>query len=458
MLRKRISLPIGLTIILLACVACTFIIPGGSGLSSADMASTAVAATINALTPSVGTTPEAHSAASVTLPPLAPAASPIRVSFVSTARNLYVWSDGTSAPVQLTTSGDVVKSVVSPDGSLIAFTRSADYSNFQVDVINADGTNQHTVISTAQIAALPRPVGSLGLMPNKLAWIPGSHKLALNFRILFEGPGFQTADSLYTFDMDTNSFSTLLTASETWDFFFSPDATKLLISRPEGIDLYSSSGSLIMANVITHAFVNTASEYAWTAAPVWKPDSSVFTVSVAPAEPWGDTPGPTIVYGVTNSGTVTSSFSSVMRFGQGIASFSPDLTRMAYLTQVGAAADNNWALHIANIDGTNDSIVTTGNITNLPVWAPDGSHYIFATMTGSTSQTYLVASGAAPVLLSEIQNLGDVRWIDNMRFVISSKSGGTTSLLLGTVGSGFGVIFNDPGPEGSQQFSFDVNR
>jgi hypothetical protein len=384
---------------------------------------------------------------------------PIRVSFVNTGHNLFVWSDGTSAPVQLTTSADVMESYISSDGSLIAFTRSTDYMNYQVDVINYDGTNQSTLLTATQINSLPRPTGSISMEPHKIAWIPGSHRMAMNFQVHYEGPGLQIADTLYVLDADTASFSPLLTVGSSWNFVISPDASKFLITRPEGIDLYNANGSLILANVITHPFVNTASEYAWVADPTWASDSSAFATGIPPQEPWVTSPAATMIYKVSNAGTIQSSFSSpAVFFPSGTTSFNPSLTKVSFSTRVGAPEDNTWALHISGLDGSADSTLATGYISDLATWAPDGLHYIYSVMTGSNKQAYLGAEGTSSILLTGITTMMDVRWIDNTRYVISNKDGTTTSLLLGVVGSGFSVIYNDTGSEPDRFFNFDVNR
>jgi Tol biopolymer transport system component len=404
--------------------------------------------------------PEAHTVPTETTPlaPYVPTVSPIRVSFVNSARNLFVWSDGTGSPVQLTSSGDAIQSYVSPDGSLIVFTRSSDYISYQVDIINYDGTNQRTLLTNAQINALPRPSGAVGILPNKIAWIPGSRSVAMKFQVQFEGPGLQYLDQLYVLDTDTAALTSLITVGSSWNFVYSPDGSKILITRPEGIDLYNANGSLAVANVITHAFVNTASEYAWVAEPTWSPDGSAFAAGIPPADPWADSPAPTMIYKMSNTGVSLSTFSTTTGFFPTSSTFSPDLTKMSFTTRVGAPADNNWALHTANIDGSSDSIITTGYFKQLPVWAPDGNHYIYAVGLGASPQTYLGTVGSSPTLLGEISSIIDVRWVDSSRYVISNQTGSGASLLLGTVGSGFGVIYNDPGPFSGYPFGFDINR
>lgn len=434
-------------------LACNLTVPG-SGSTNVE---TAVASTITALTPSLPViTAEIHS---LPAPTTVPQVQPVRVSFVDSARNLYVWTDGTPAPIQIVNSEDVSESFISPDGNLIAFTRGSYGLSNELDVINADGSNQRVLVTPAAFAAMPRPADSSGLVPYKINWIPNSHRLAISVRITFEGPGLQVGDTLYAVDAESGTVSALVNPGQNFNFSFSPDGSWLVITRPTGIDLYTAAGALVAANVVSHEFVNTASEYAWTASPAWQADSSNFIVVIPPKEPWVDSPGASAVWKVSTAGVATNIYSGVMSFfPAGISGFTPDLTRMAFTTRVGTPADNNWALHVANINGSADRIVDSGYFNQLPIWSSDGSSYIYSKLTGSISQAYLVQGESSPILLGEINSLINICWIDNARYIVSSRTDGGSSLLLGTIGSPGGVIFNDPGSSDQQQFSFDVNR
>ena len=171
----------GFLVLALASVACNSSIPGTG--TNTDAVTPSVTETLAALTPAASatpvdeTTPEEHSLPTVTLPAATVVPTSIRVSFVSSSRNLYIWTDGTAVPMQLTSSGDVDQSFISSDGSMIAFTRSVEYANYQLDVINFDGTNQRTLFSSAALAALPRPAGTVASIPYQVVWKPNAHQI-----------------------------------------------------------------------------------------------------------------------------------------------------------------------------------------------------------------------------------------------------------------------------------------
>ena len=453
---NKFFLYLSLLLFVFALAACSSL-PSGSAPSEAEIA-TMVAATVMAGGPAADSAPAATEAADVVVPEMP--VYPIRVSFVNEAGNLFVWSDGSPAPVQLTTSGDVIHSYVSFDGALVAFFRSGDLLNYQLDVINFDGTNQHTLFSASAIAGFPRPAGSVNLAPGQVAWIPGTHTLALNFKVQYEGPGLAYTDSLYLVDGDTGSYVTLPMSSEAWHFTYSPDGTRLLISRPQGVDLYYSSGELVLANVITHEFVNTASEFAWIAQPTWKSDSSAFAVGILPVQPWGDDAGASAVYAASNMGApIPASINTVMKYygGDPVVTFDPGLTHAAYAVPIGLPSAGNYALHINTLDGTSDTIVYSGAIKDLPVWSLDGANYIFSVGLPPAEQVYLGSLTGDPALLPAVTWLNQVEWIDATRFVVSTHSGGYDSLLLGNTSGSFSVIYNDPDPTPFASLEFDIN-
>jgi hypothetical protein len=367
MRRKNIQLLVGIISLAFLATACRFSIPAQA--PSENILATSVAATFTAMTPEEKSTTVNPPTATEVATTQAPA--PATVSFVSSARNLYVWREGMTAPSQLTSSGDVDQSYVSPDGSLIAFVRSSEYINYQLDLIHADGSGLTTLISTADFAALPRSPESEASVPYQVVWNPNFQVIYMNVRIQYMGPGLAIAPELYQINAVTGERTVKLSISGNWRFGISPDGSLITISHPTAVDLYSIDGSLVKANVITHEGINTASEYEWTASPDWQADSSHFSVAIPPREPFADSPEVSKLYRVTRSGDSTLMFSSEMSFAPAqISSFNHSLTRVAYATRLQPAADNVWALFISNLDGSSATQIAKGYFSRLPEWPP----------------------------------------------------------------------------------------
>lgn len=467
MKQKTRAVITGLLIISLVSLACNISIPGSGAI---DAAATSVAGTVNALAGTAGALVteiphdvDATEAPGEELPTLPPAAIvyPLRVSFASPDGNLYTWTEGMGSALELVSSGDICCSFVSPDGSMIAFTRyDADYNFIALEVINADGSNRHTLLDAAATASMPIPAGAIGSEPYTISWVPNSHILAFNERLIFEGPGLAIDQNLYLVDADTAEISTLLTSgSESWRFFYSPDGTKIAITLPTLVAMYGSDGSLISEKIMYYDFINTASEYAWVARPVWSEDSTELVAGVPPANPWDEVPGDSSVYRVSfdgNSGEIIFQGSMPAMKAEAVA-FSPDLTKFLYFTRYGDPADNAYTLNIGYTDGSPSVEYTNDSFMYDPVWSPDNTHFFYTVGAGNTQYPYIGQVGAAPTAILDYTNAGKLKWIDDNRYITVSNNGGVSRLLLGTIGAPTGLIY-DHGSPASNLLSFSVNR
>jgi len=454
--RTRILIP--LIVLALSAVACGISLPGSGTI---DTVATNVAATVQALAGTAVTalTPEAHTAPTAELPtvPPTPALPALRVSLVSPDRDLYVWDETMPAAVKIVDSGDVAASVISPDGAFIAFTRTSDYVNYTLEMINFDGSGQRVLMSAADFAALPRPDGAIGSTPSQLVFIPGTHTLAFNVRLAYEGPGLAFGSTLYNVNVDAPSVSSILNTGESWKFTYSPDGSKIAISQPTGIGVYNADGSVVDATVLAYPFVNTASEYAWVASPVWSADSTSLMAAVPPQDPWTEPVGNGSLWRVAADGMTGEQTmeSPMMYFPSGFAFISPDLSKVIFFTRLGAPTDNQQTLHTAGVDGTTDIAYTTGQFDSTVAWSPDNLHFFYTVRDGPGTISYIGSIGGAAVPVPDINNARDLVWVDATRYLASTSASGTGSLLLGNLAAPTGVIFNGAG---SDFISFSVNR
>lgn len=457
-MRSRTRIFIPLIVLALVTMACGISLPGGQAV---DSAATSVAATVQALAATAGVvlTPEAHTLPTAELPTVAPTATlpPLRVSLVSPDHDLYVWDETMPTAQKLVDSGDVASSLISPDGSLVVYTRSSDYSNYSLEVINFDGSNQRVLMDAAAFAALPRPDGAVSSIPAQMAFVPGSHTLAFNVRLQYEGPGLAYGSTLYRINIDAGTIDHILDVGQSWKFTYSPDGSKIAISIPTGIGIYNADGSLVDDTVLAYPFVNTASEYAWVASPVWSGDSTTLMAAVPPQDPWTDPVANGTLWRVAAdglSGEMTMD-TPMLYFPSGFAFISPDLSKVIYFTRLGESIDNFQTLHTAGTFGTADIEYATGQFDSTVAWSPDSLHFFYTVRDGPGTISYIGVVGGAATLVPDISNASDVVWIDASRYIASTRGSGSGSLLLGNLAAPSGVIFSG---SGSDNLSFSVNR
>ena len=467
MKRRTLAIVSGLMLILMVTIACNLRIPGANAI---DNAATSVAATVNAL---AGTAAEALTAmphtgvtesATEALPTMPPpeVEYPITVSFAAPDGSLYVWEDGMGAPQLLIPTDNICCTYISEDGTLIAFTRYVDNNFSSLEVINSDGTNRRVLLDATGAAALPKPADAIGTEPDKVDWIPGTHTLSFSARHYFEGPGLFMNENFYLIDAETGGMETLLsTGNTTWQFAWSPDGSKVAISNPNGIAVYDSSGATIAPNILTYPFINTASEYAWTAYPTWSEDSTTLIARVPPQDPFFGTGADlnssmwrVSADGLSGEQLFAGQMEYMMRGDTGV---SPDLSKMLYLVQTGTPADNTYNLIVSNVDGSGSSVVASGQFQSDPVWSPDNSHFFYSVGWLPDSVPYIGQVGAASTPVLDFTNSVGGKWIDDNRYLTVTNDGGRWRLLLGTVGSATGVIYDSVGTS-DNQITLDVNR
>jgi len=463
---RLISIIVVTLIILSIGTACGLTTP--EGVPSGDFIATSVAATVNA---QPGSITEPPLATQPETPPLEPTAlpteivapgtpetpPPLSVAFVAPDKNAYYWNETLSSPIALTSSADVEDAIVSPDGSQVVITRSTDWVSYTLDVINSDGSNLRTLIHPSGFDTLPRPGDALASVPNQLSWVPGTRSLAMTTRITYDGPGYQTGENLYIIDADTSELRVLFNVSSqwSWHYSFSPDGTKIAVSFPEGMEIFDSSGAKLDRPVLAYPFINTASEYAWVASPVWSADGSTLVAVVPPQDPWAAPAADSSVYRISADGSSGELlFDTQMTYWPSqIAAVSPDLSKLTFLVRYGAPTDNMFTLRLANIDGSGITDYTSGKIYSLPVWSFDNARFFYR---DDATGAWIGQPGSAPVAIPDFNNTRDLTWIDANRYIGASGPEGGWKLLLGTVGASTGVIYSSP--VDGERLHFTVNR
>lgn len=462
--RKHFSILSGLVVLALVSLACAFTLPGAGEV---DSLATSVAATVNAL---AGMPEEVPHDPATDLPPdeaetsspLLGGEAPLRVSFVTPDGNLYTWADGDVLPTLLLASGDISSSTISPDGTLVAFSRYSGYTFVALEVIGFDGSDRRSLLTAEQAALLPRPDGAVDSEPDQLAWIPGTHSLSMSLRHSFEGPGLFRGEEFYIADADAAGFFSLMeTGNTTWQFVWSPDGSKVAISNPTGLEIYNAAGAKIAGPVLTHPFINTASEYAWTSYPIWSQDGESLLVRVPPQDPWSGT-GPesnSNLWRVAADGLSGELiFSTLMQYNiRGDTGVSPNLEKILYLVRTGLPTENIYNLVVSNVDGSDSVVYATGYFMNTLAWSTDGLRFFYSLGDMPASQPYIGAPGMPPELVADFANPMDLRWVDANRYLVTTNEGGRRRLLLGSVGAPTGLIYDSLTPY-DDQITFSVNR
>ncbi|MCJ7716637.1 MAG: hypothetical protein MUO54_08975 [Anaerolineales bacterium] len=422
-----------IAVLLLVCLACD-LLPA----PKVDVVATAVAGTQTAAAPlePIPDTPDTPD----TPEPLPEPAPFLQVVYVKDGDAWY-WDEG-GINLQLTTLGDVTSVVLSDDGQIAAFVRGSDFIHEEIGAVNTDGTNLRTLVSLADFTTMIAHPDALSAVPYRMAWAPGTHILAFNTRMTFEGPGLILPDELRQVDADSLALSVLLPPGQAGDFYYSPDGSKIALVKADQISVVDANGSNRI-DLLSFPIMITYSEFNYYPPVVWSPGSDALGAVIPPHDPLADPPELTTVWHLPSDGSPPSTLMTLttVPFFQTIATFSPDLNKLAYLTVLTPGPPPTVELHISNADGTGDVIYGTGDL-QFEAWSTDAEHFIFSQgghnpKIGRLGYPTLDYTGVTLML--------SIRWVDETRFLYLNRLSGSWELSLGELGAPIQIIGSTTG-------------
>jgi hypothetical protein len=364
-----------------------------------------------------------------------------------------IWlSEGNSSPLQITNSGFAESLRISHDGLKIAFTRRTDPNGLaELRAVDADGNNETTLLTVDDMKSLyPSTLGSKGFEIGQMEFLPGSHLLYFNTYEAFETVGLAMTDDLLRINTNTGDLSKILTPGNGGNFEISPDGNRIVIVRPDAIDMIGPGGGQLAANVVTYLPVVTYSEFYYYAQPVWSKNSGGVGIAIPSDDPLGPNPNGSI-WKLDNTGSSSTNVSTIpgdFYFSQVFSSsvMSPTLNRVAFLRDT--ATPNIRDLILANPDGTGESTYATGDI-GWVGWAPDGVHFVYS--EGGPMDLQLGTDGAAAIPL--VTGM-DLSWINANRYLYLAGSMGSWTLMRGELGLAPAALASPSG----DFISYDFNR
>ena len=430
----RTKLILALTLLLLTSLACEYLPTPEPELPPSDVIATSVAATLAA-------GEEGPSTEEPGEPPETPEPPPLlRIAYIKDG-DVWYWEEG-GPHLVLTALGDVTTARLSSDGQMVAFVRQFDWNNEEIYAVNTDGTNLHPLVTLADFATMKVYPDAISAVPYRIAWVPGTHTLAFNTRMTFEGPGLILPDELRLVDADSITLSVLMTPGTAGDFYYSPDGSQIALVNSTMISVVDSDGSN-RRDLLTFPFIITYSEYALYPSVSWSPDSTFLRAAIPAADPLLDPPDPTVIWYLPADGSGASPQLSITTapFFQEIAAISPDLNKVAFITVITPGAPPVVDLHIANVDGSSDVIYANGGY-GFESWSMDNEHFIY---TSNGHNPKIGRVGDPPQDLTGITLMVNPSWVDASRYLYLNRLSGSWELWLREMGSPGILIASTPG-------------
>jgi len=365
---------------------------------------------VDAITPDTGgVTPGSPGVTTEPVLPPPAIALPLEVVY-SKAGNIWLWTEVSDTPVQLTSSGTDRSPRLDPSGTRVAFLRG-----FELWTINTDGSNLRFLVSTAFLASLVPPTTGTGV----IHWFQWD----LIYPYVWFGTSEQgEAYTIPVFDL----FS--VSADGGSDPFragapgyggvatFSPDGTKVALAQPTKIVFMYHLDGTGYRDALTFDIVLTYSEWFYVPEVVWKDDSSEFRTVIPAHDPLGDPSEGTEFWSVPVSGSpvLLGGFTAVPAF-MDFPRLSPNAMNVLYMMPNGGNSD----LYLTGF--------TIGNelYSSYPPsqwgtvgWAPDNTGFVY--WMDDTRSLWLGYLGSAAVPLTDTAHAEQIQWVDLVRLLFIS--------------------------------------
>jgi hypothetical protein len=382
---------------------------------------------------------------------------PLKVAYVK-HDNVWLWTEDDGS-ISLTGMGDVGGVRLSSDGQWVVFWRGTN-----LWVINSDGTDERNLTTQRDFAGIEisdemAPYVQ-SIVPNQVAWRPGTHELFFNTAPQLDGPGLFLNDDLWVVDVDSGQLSLVLPPGEGGNFYFSPDGRQLAVVTPGRIDLMDPDGGNRREG-LSHTPVITYSEFAYYATPVWAADSSYFLAAIPPVDIMAGDHQPTSIWSKNVDERPARLVGNLTALSGLMAPpiFSPDLSHVAYLFGDGPATGPDSPppdLAIAEIgpDGLGESMVYSQQVEYLAEWSPDGLRFIYTPAGFTVPIRHIGTLAGDPLAMGDGQSaIAQSNWVDENNILFLQKNGIAWDILLAQPGGQPRLVDSVEGPPPAIHFS-----
>jgi hypothetical protein len=345
------------------------------------------------------------------LPPLPPPVMAIPRATYIKGGNVWVWTEG-SGSWQATSSGNASNPRLSSDGTMVAYTR-----NGELCVVNADGTNNRTLVNTSYLATMAT-VSWESIVTDRVVWVPGSHEILFTTLSIAEGSGYQLSKSdLNGIDADASGAVVVNYASEGSGGvpYPSPDGTIIAMAQSTKVIFMQLTGSLYSI-ALTFPSVSTYSEWTFVPELTWLPGGDAVRLVVPPADPLYNPTAPSQFWNVPVSGSpsVLASFVSTPAFFEPTY-ISPDGNNVAFLRE----SSGNMSVYSINAAATETYYVwyPSGSV-GLLGWTPDSIHFM---IWNPTSQNPNYITTGTLMGLVDTPSGTNIQWLDPTHFLFLNE-------------------------------------
>lgn len=360
--------------------------------------------------------------------------APLRVAFIA-ENGIQLWDEASNTGELLFEAGDVSSLAFSDDQQLIAFTRENEQFQMSLWVMGAGGEDARELLPAADLLALNlSQTKDLAVNPYRLAWIPGTHRLAFSTRTLATGEGLPDVfQELRVIDADSGSLQEIIDHDGGGTYTFSPDGAFFVKVSDTSVSLFKSSGELVAQDIVNYPALGL-SDFYYHPPITWSDDALFFTLATI-----NTADGLEVAY----NRDVTSTIWRVGVDGRATElatipgmtlehAFSPNLGHVAFM-RTSAEGPPLRELHIADVHGAWDVVYREGETLTFGQWNPAVGTYqfIFHDGWGEAGLGRLCHEAAPLPAVPDPGSTRRARWVDATRYLYMALPEG--QLYLGSV-------------------------
>jgi hypothetical protein len=302
---------------------------------------------------------------------------------------------------------------ISPDGRKIAYVTNLLESN-TLHVVDADGSNGHVLISSADIPMLVE--ANMGIFIGQLQWLGNSQGLAFNTSVVdLLGPGEGVRQDLWTIMLD-GALRERFGAGNGGGSFAVSRNNQVIMSQSEAVVRANLDGAN-WETLITFDLVNTASEYIYYPRAQWTRDDSRAHIAIPSQDQFGPD-AEVALWRIPSSGPAEflGSIPGNILFNPVLWSANGD--HLAYVQQVIDGTNTPPSLALAGGNGQEFSAYSSGELSRFYSWNPNGDSFLFA----GNGYVAIGRPGVAAIqtTISIGAETADARWLTSSTFVVST--------------------------------------